>query len=95
MINVTRIWAKLVVVEAIVQLNMAFLMLWIPSGWYWLANPQELKRVMKRSQLTYDEARKRIKSQMSDEMYISIADQIIYNDGTLIELEESLGFIEG
>ncbi|NLM11320.1 MAG: dephospho-CoA kinase, partial [Clostridiaceae bacterium] len=49
-----------------------------------------IERVMKRSQLTYDEARKRIKSQMSDEMYISIADQIIYNDGTLIELEEKV-----
>ena len=40
--------------------------------------------------MTYEEAERRIKSQMSDDMYISIADQIIYNNGSLEELEEKV-----
>lgn len=81
---------KLVVVEAIVPIEHGFLDV-VDTVWVVLASESaRIERVMKRSQLTYDEARKRIKSQMSDEMYISIADQIIYNDGTLIELEEKV-----
>ena len=81
---------KLVVVEAIAPIEHGFLDL-VDTVWVVLADEStRIERVMKRSQLTYDEARKRIKSQMSDEMYISIADQIIYNDGTLIELEEKV-----
>ena len=49
-----------------------------------------IDRVMKRSGLTYEEAKKRIESQMTDDEYISIAEQVIYNDGKLNELEEKV-----
>lgn len=81
---------KLVVVEAIVPVEHGFLDV-VDTVWVVLANEStRIDRVMKRSDMTYEEARKRIQSQMSDEMYISIADQIIYNDGTLKELEEKV-----
>jgi dephospho-CoA kinase len=49
-----------------------------------------INRIMKRSGLTYEEAKKRIESQMSDDEYKSIADLVVYNDGTLKELEEKV-----
>lgn len=78
---------KLVVVEAIVPIEHGFLDI-VDTVWVVLAKEStRIDRVMKRSGLTYEEARNRIRAQMSDEMYISIADQIIYNDGSLEELK--------
>ena len=81
---------ELVVVEAIVPVEHGFLDV-VDTVWVVLANESvRIDRVMERSGLTYEEAKKRIRSQMSDEMYISIADKIIYNDGSLKELEEKV-----
>jgi len=81
---------ELVVVEAIVPIEHGFLDV-VDTVWVVLAEESvRIDRVMKRSGLTYEEAKKRIQSQMPDEMYISIADKIIYNDGTLKELEEKV-----
>ena len=81
---------ELVVVEAIVPVEHGFLDV-VDTVWVVLANESvRIDRVMERNGLTYEEAKKRIRSQMSDEMYISIADKIIYNDGSLKELEEKV-----
>lgn len=81
---------KLVVVEAIVPVEHGFLDL-VDTVWVVLADQStRIDRVMERSGLTYEEARQRIQSQLSDEMYKSIADKVIYNDGTLKELEEKV-----
>ena len=81
---------ELVVVEAIVPVEHGFLDV-VDTVWVVLANESvRIDRVMERSGLTYEEAKKRIRSQMSDEMYILIADKIIYNDGSLKELEEKV-----
>jgi len=81
---------ELVVVEAIVPVEHGFLDV-VDTVWVVLANESvRIDRVMERNGLTYEEAKKRIRSQMSDEMYILIADKIIYNDGSLKELEEKV-----
>ncbi|HEY8422939.1 MAG TPA: dephospho-CoA kinase [Thermoclostridium sp.] len=81
---------KLVVVEAIVPIEHGFLDV-VDTVWVVLASESaRIDRIMERSGLTYEEAKKRIQSQMSDEMYISVADKIIYNDGSLKELEEKV-----
>lgn len=56
-----------------------------------------IKRIMERSNLTYDEALNRIKSQKSDEEYISLGDNVIDNSGSLEELEKIVArlFIHG
>ena len=72
---------KLVVVEAIVPKKIGFLDL-MDTVWVVLA-PEALRidRVIIRSGITRAQAKKRILSQMSDDMYKSIADKVIYNDG--------------
>lgn len=81
---------ELVVVEAIVPVEHGFLDV-VDTVWVVLASESaRIDRIMERSGLTYEEAKKRIQSQMSDEMYISVADKIIYNDGSLKELEEKV-----
>ncbi len=78
---------KLVVVEAIVPKKIGFLDL-MDTVWVVLA-PEALRieRVIKRSGITRAQAEQRIRSQMSDDMYKSIADKVIYNDATIKELE--------
>lgn len=81
---------ELVVVEAIVPIEHGFLDV-VDTVWVVLAKESvRTERVMKRSGLTREEAKKRIQSQMPDEKYISLADKIIYNDGDLGELEEKV-----
>lgn len=81
---------NLVAVEAIVPIKHGFLDI-VDTVWVVLASEKiRIDRVMKRSGLTYEEAKKRIESQMTDDEYISIAEQVIYNDGKLNELEEKV-----
>lgn len=86
---------ELVVVEAIVPIEHGFLDV-VDTVWVVVAEEQErIERIMKRSGLTCEEARKRIRAQMPEEKYISLADQIIYNNGDLEELEEKVrGLLE-
>lgn len=85
-----RSGSEIVTVEAIVPIEHGFLDV-VDTVWVVLAGETvRIERIMKRSGLTYEEARKRIQSQMTDEMYMSIADQIIYNDGTPDELERKV-----
>lgn len=81
---------NLVAVEAIVPIKHGFLDL-VDTVWVVIASEKtRINRIMKRSGLTYEEAKKRIESQMSDDEYKSIADLVVYNDGTLNELEEKV-----
>lgn len=79
--------SKLAVVEAIVPVKHGFLDL-VDSVWVVLA-PETIRieRIVRRNGTTCFDAKRRVRSQMSDEEYKSIADKVIYNDGTLEELE--------
>ncbi len=49
-----------------------------------------IRRVMERSGYTYDEAVKRIDSQMGDDEYLKLADEVLRNDGSIEELEQAV-----
>jgi len=49
-----------------------------------------IKRVMARSGYSYEEAVRRINSQMRDDEYIKIADEVLVNDGGIEDLENSV-----
>lgn len=86
--NFRKDGANLAVVEAIVPIEHGFLDL-VDTVWVVVATEAiRIDRVMKRSNMTYSEAKQRIRSQMSDEKYKSLADKVIYNDGSVEELEE-------
>jgi dephospho-CoA kinase len=52
-----------------------------------------IRRVMARSGLSREEAKNRIRSQLSQEEYAALADEIIENDGSLDELRERVGLL--
>ena len=81
---------KLSVVEAIVPIEHGFLDL-VDTVWVVLASePVRIERIVKRNSTTYSEAMQRVRSQMPDAMYKSIADKVIYNNGSIKELEEKV-----
>lgn len=81
---------KLVVVEAIVPIEQGFLDL-VDTVWVVLVpEPIRIERIIKRNDITHSEAKQRVRSQMSDAMYKSIADKVIYNNGNIAELEEKV-----
>lgn len=49
-----------------------------------------IKRVMERSGFTYEEVVSRMESQMRDEEYLRLADEVIQNDGSMEELEQTV-----
>lgn len=56
-----------------------------------LASPDvRVGRIMRRDSISEEKAWLRIKAQKSDEFYISHSDAILYNDGSLDELEAAL-----
>lgn len=82
--------AKMAVVEAIVPVRHGFLDA-VDTVWVVLASePVRVERIMKRNGFSAEEALQRIHSQMSDEEYKSIANKIIYNDGTVSELKAKI-----
>ncbi|NLY18400.1 MAG: dephospho-CoA kinase [Clostridiaceae bacterium] len=79
--------SKLVVIEAIVPIKHGFLDL-VDSVWVVIApEAVRIERIVKRNGVSCFDAKQRIRSQMSDEEYKSIADKVIYNDGSFEELE--------
>ncbi len=77
---------NLLVVEAVVPVRHGFLDL-VDTVWVVAADEFiRLKRIMERNQFTEDEAKQRISVQMPDNMYKKIADQVIYNNGTIENL---------
>ncbi len=82
--------AQIIVVEAVVPVKQGFLDL-VDTVWVVLADePVRVKRIMERNHYTKKEAKQRIRAQMSDEMYISHAGQIVYNNGTIDDLKEKI-----
>jgi dephospho-CoA kinase len=49
-----------------------------------------IKRVMERSGFTYEEVTKRIDSQLRDDEYLGLASEVIRNDGSMEELEQTV-----
>lgn len=81
---------KLAVVEAIVPVRHGFLDA-VDTVWVVVASePVRVQRIMKRNNFSQEEALARIRMQMPDEEYKSIANQIIYNDGTVEELSAKI-----
>lgn len=81
---------KVIVIDAPIPIKTGFLDLcdrvWTVSA------PMDLRidRVYKRSGMTYDEAVSRIKSQIGEEEYTSIANTVIYNDKDYLHLKEEV-----
>jgi dephospho-CoA kinase len=74
------------VIEAVVPIQHGFLDL-VDTVWVVIADEQIRKRrIIARNNYSEQEAMQRIKAQMSDRMYISIADKIIYNNGSIEDL---------
>lgn len=81
---------KLAVLEAIVPVEHGFLDA-VDTVWVVLASePVRVERIIERNNFSPEEALRRIRSQMSDEEYKSIADKVIYNDGTVSELRAKI-----
>ena len=49
-----------------------------------------ISRIMTRDSLTYEEAKSRINSQMTDEETIKLADVVLYNNGTIEDLRSTI-----
>ena len=75
-----------IVIEAVVPIQHGFLDI-VDTVWVVIADEQIRKRrIIARNNYSEQEAMQRIKAQMSDRMYISIADKIIYNNGSIEDL---------
>lgn len=82
--------ARLAVVEAIVPVERGFLDA-VDTVWVVFASePVRVRRIMKRNNFSRDEALMRIRAQLPDEEYKSIAHEIIINDGTIDELRTKI-----
>jgi len=59
--------------------------------WVVTANREiRISRIMERNGLSREDAEKRIDSQLSDEAYIRLADEVIVNEGSIEELENTV-----
>ncbi len=87
--------ARFIVIDAPIPVEHGFLDV-ADTVWVVAADPdQRIRRIMERSDLTYEEAVNRINSQISQEDYIKIAHEVIYNNGTFEQLEkETLCLLE-
>lgn len=76
----------IIVIDAPIPVEHGFLDL-VDSVWVVAADRNtRIERIMERSGLDRDSALKRIESQISDEAYLEIADEVIYNNGNKEEL---------
>lgn len=77
-----------IVIDAPIPVERGFIDV-VDVVWSVVADRQiKIKRIMERDALTVEEAEKRINSQLSDEEYVKIADEVLVNNGSLKELEE-------
>ena len=49
-----------------------------------------IRRVMERSGYTYEEVTRRMDSQLRDDEYLKLADEVLVNDGSMEELEQAV-----
>ena len=79
----------IIVIDAPIPIEKGFLDT-ADEVWVVMAEREKrIKRVMDRSGYTYEEAVSRINSQLSDEDYLKIADEVLYNNGSMEELEQA------
>lgn len=77
-----------IVIDAPIPVDRGFLDL-ADEVWVVVADLEtRIARVKQRSGFSADEVTKRIGSQLREDQYISIADEIIYNNGSMEELEQ-------
>lgn len=82
--------SMIIVIDAPIPIKTGFLDL-CDQVWTVSARMElRIDRIIKRSGLTYNEAVSRIKSQISEEEYISIANTVIYNNGDYLQLKEEV-----
>lgn len=76
------------VIDAPIPIEQGFLDLtdevWVVSA----DRETRIKRVMVRNGSSYENACKRVEFQLDDDDYLKLADEIIYNNGTIEELEQ-------
>lgn len=88
-INSSGKW-DFIVIDAPIPLEKGFLDL-TDEVWVVTADLEtRIRRVMDRSALTYEDVTGRINAQMRDEEYLRIADEVLYNNGTVEELEQTV-----
>lgn len=81
---------EVLVIDAPIPVEHGFLDL-VDEVWVVAADREtRIKRIMDRSCYSYGEASGRINAQKKDEDYIRLADEVLYNDGTVEELEKSV-----
>lgn len=81
---------EIVVIDVPIPLEHGFLDV-VDEVWTVTAEKEtRIGRVMERSGYTYEEAVDRINSQMKEEDYLKVADEVIRNDGSMDELEKSV-----
>lgn len=82
--------AEFVVLDAPLPVKHGFLDI-VDEVWVVVAGKDDrIRRAMQRSGVSYEEAVKRINAQKNDEEYLEHADEVIYNDGNIDELEKAV-----
>lgn len=80
----------MVVIDAPIPVEKGFLDL-ADEVWVVAADREtRIKRVMDRSGYSYNDAADRISAQLRDEEYIKMADEVLYNNGSMEELEQAV-----
>ncbi|MGE5615014.1 MAG: dephospho-CoA kinase [Bacillota bacterium] len=78
------------VIDAPIPVKEGFLDL-VDEVWVVLADKDSrIKRVMERSGFSHDEVSARIDAQLNDEEYIRLADEVLYNNGSVEDLEQAV-----
>ncbi|MGI6669593.1 MAG: dephospho-CoA kinase [Acetivibrionales bacterium] len=78
------------VIDAPIPVEKGFLDL-VDEVWVVVADKDSrIKRVMERSGFSHDEITARIDAQLSDEEYIRLADEVLYNNESMEELEQTV-----
>lgn len=81
---------KIIVIDAPIPIKNGFLDL-CDEVWTVFAQMEiRVERIMNRNGMTYEEAVSRIKSQVSDEEYLSIANKVINNDDDVTTLRQEV-----
>ena len=80
----------IIVIDAPIPVDKGFLDL-ADEVWVVAAEREtRVKRVMYRNGYTYDDVEGRINSQLRDEEYMKIADEVLYNNGSMEQLEQAV-----
>lgn len=82
--------AEFVALDAPLPVKHGFLDI-VDEVWVIVAGKDErIRRIMQRSSISYEEAVKRINAQKNDEEYLKYAKEVIYNEGSIDELEKAV-----